>query len=161
MTQATRKEEMPRAYEPGKVERKWYEFWMEKGYFTPEIDHDKEPFTIIHPPTNITGDMHLGTAITAAIEDIMIRWHRMRGAPTLWLPGVDHAGIATQVVVERLLAGEGTDRHQLGREKFLERVWAWADKYRGNIIEQHKRLGASMDWSRLRFTMDELSLIHI
>lgn len=155
MTQATGKEDMPRAYEPGKVEQKWYEFWTEKGYFTPEIDHNKEPFTIIHPPTNITGDMHLGTAITAAIEDTMIRWHRMRGEPTLWLPGVDHAGIATQVVVERLLAGEGTDRHQLGREKFLERVWAWADKYRGNIIEQHKRLGASMDWSRLRFTMDE------
>jgi valyl-tRNA synthetase len=155
MTQAPEKQEMPKAYEPGKVEQKWYDFWMEKGYFTPEIDKKKKPFVITHPPTNITGDMHLGTAITAALEDTMIRWHRMKGEPTLWLPGVDHAGIATQVVVERLLAEEGTDRHQLGREKFLERVWAWADKYRGNIIEQHKILGASMDWSRLRFTMDE------
>jgi valyl-tRNA synthetase len=155
MTHSPEKQETPKAYEPGKVEQKWYDFWMEKGYFTPEIDHNKEPFTIIHPPTNITGDMHLGTAITAALEDIMIRWHRMKGEPTLWLPGVDHAGIATQVVVERLLAEEGTDRHQLGREKFQERVWTWADKYRVNIIKQHKILGASMDWSRLRFTMDD------
>ena len=155
MAQVTRKEEMPKAYEPGQVEQKWYDFWMDNGYFIPEIDPNREPFTIIHPPTNITGDMHLGTAITAAIEDTMIRWHRMKGEPTLWLPGVDHAGIATQVVVERLLAEEGTDRHQLGREKFLERVWEWANKYRNNIIEQHRRLGASMDWSRLCFTMDE------
>jgi valyl-tRNA synthetase len=155
MTQAPDKEEMPKAYEPGRVEQKWYEYWMEKGYFTPEIDPDKEPFVIIHPPTNITGDLHLGTGITATIEDIMTRWHRMKGEPTLWLPGIDHAGIATQVVVERLLAEEGIDRHELGREKFLERVWAWADKYRNNIIKQHKILGASLDWSRLCFTMDE------
>jgi valyl-tRNA synthetase len=155
MTQAPDREEMPKAYEPESVERKWYDFWTEKGYFTPDIDPNKKPFVIIHPPTNITGDMHLGTAITAALEDIMIRWHRMRGEPTLWLPGIDHAGIATQVVVERLLAEEGTDRHEVGREKFLERVWEWADRYRSNIIEQHKILGASMDWSRLCFTMDE------
>jgi valyl-tRNA synthetase len=147
--------EMPKAYEPGKTESKWYDYWVEKGYFTPEIDPAKQPFVIIHPPTNITGDMHLGTAITATLEDIMIRWHRMRGEPTLWLPGIDHAGIATQVVVERTLADEGINRYELGREKFLERVWEWADTYRGNIIEQHKRLGASLDWSRLCFTMDE------
>jgi valyl-tRNA synthetase len=149
------KEEMPKAYEPGKVEQKWYEFWLEKGYFTPSLEPDKEPYVIIHPPTNITGELHLGTALTATLEDIMIRWHRMRSEPTLWLPGVDHAGIATQVVVERLLAEEGLDRYQIGREKFLERMWEWAQTYRYTIIEQHKRLGASLDWTRLRFTMDE------
>ena len=155
MTQTPDTEGMPKAYEPGKAEEKWYDFWVEKGYFTPEIDPSKKPFVIIHPPTNITGDMHLGTAITATLEDIMIRWHRMLGEPTLWLPGIDHAGIATQVVVERELAKEGISRYELGREKFLERVWEWADTYRGNIIEQHRRLGASLDWSRLCFTMDE------
>jgi len=149
------KDEMAKAYEPGKIEQKWYQFWLEKNYFEPVIDRDKEPFVIIHPPTNITGDLHLGTALVATLQDTMIRWHRMRGEPTLWLPGVDHAGIATQVVVERLISREGIDRHQLGREKFLERVWEWADTYRNNIIEQHKVLGASMDWTRLRFTMDE------
>jgi valyl-tRNA synthetase len=149
------KDEMPKAYEPGKIENKWYQFWMEKGYFTPRIDAKKKPFVIILPPTNITGELHLGHALTATLEDIMIRWHRMKDEPTLWLPGVDHAGIATQVVVERELAKEGLTRHQLGREKFLERVWGWANTYRNTIIEQHKRLGASLDWTRLRFTMDD------
>ncbi len=107
------------------------------------------------PPTNITGELHLGTALTATLQDIMTRWHRMRGEPTLWLPGIDHAGIATQVLVERELAKEGLTRQQLGREKFLERVWEWARTYRHTIIEQHKRLGASLDWTRERFTMDE------
>jgi valyl-tRNA synthetase len=147
--------EMSKAYEPGKIEEKWYEFWVRNGYFTPKIDPVKKPFVVIMPPTNITGELHLGHALTAAVEDIMVRWHRMRGEPTLWLPGVDHAGIATQVVVERMLAKEHIDRHQLGREKFLERVWEWANTYRNKIIEEHRRLGASMDWSRLRFTMDE------
>ncbi|MGD9142706.1 MAG: class I tRNA ligase family protein, partial [Dehalococcoidia bacterium] len=155
MTQTPNTDEMPKAYEPGNTEGKWYDFWRDKGYFTPEIDPSKKPFVIIHPPTNITGDMHLGTAITATIEDIMIRWHRMLGEPTLWLPGVDHAGIATQVVVERELTKEGISRHEIGREKFLERVWEWANIYRNNIIDQHRRLGASLDWSRLCFTMDE------
>ncbi|OGO33251.1 MAG: valine--tRNA ligase [Chloroflexi bacterium RBG_16_56_11] len=149
--------EMPRAYEPGRVEEKWYKFWMENGYFTPKIDKNKKPFVIIHPPTNVTGELHLGTALTATIQDIMVRWHRMKGEPTLWLPGIDHAGIATQWVVERLLAKEDLTRHQLGRDKFLERVWDWVKTYRHTIIEQHKRLGASLDWTRLRFTMDEVS----
>jgi valyl-tRNA synthetase len=149
------KDEMSKAYEPGKIEGKWYQFWLDKGYFTPRIDPAKKPFVIIMPPTNITGELHLGHALTAVLEDIMTRWHRMRGEPTLWLPGVDHAGIATQVVVERILAQEGLDRHQLGREKFLERVWEWARTYRHTIVEQHKRLGASLDWTRERFTMDE------
>jgi valyl-tRNA synthetase len=149
------KDEIPKAYEPGRIEGKWYQFWLERGYFTPKIDPAKKPFVIIHPPTNITGELHLGHALTATLQDIMVRWHRMRGEPTLWLPGVDHASIATQVVVERILVQEGLDRQQVGREKFLERVWEWARTYRHTIVEQHKRLGASLDWTRLRFTMDE------
>jgi len=155
MTDTYNQGDMPKAYEPGKIEDKWYDFWVRKGYFTPKIDSEKKPFVIIHPPTNITGELHLGTALTATLEDIMTRWHRMKGDPTLWLPGVDHAGIATQVVVERLLAKEGLTRHQLGREKFLDRVWQWANMYRNVIVEQHRKLGASLDWTRLRFTMDD------
>jgi len=147
--------EMPKAYEPGKVEQKWYKFWLEKGYFKPKIDPEKQPFVIIMPPPNVTGELHIGHALTATLEDIMTRWHRMKGEPTLWFPGVDHAGIAAQVVVEQLLAVEGLDRHQLGREKFIERMWQWADKCRNTITEQHQRLGASCDWSRERFTLDE------
>ncbi len=147
--------EMPKAYEPGKVERKWYKFWREKGYFKPEIDPGKKPFVIIMPPPNVTGELHIGHALTATLEDIMIRWHRMRGEPTLWLPGIDHAGIAAQVVVEQLLAKEGLDRHQLGRDRFIERMWQWAKKCRRTIAGQHQRLGASCDWSREQFTLDE------
>jgi len=147
--------EIPKAYEPGQVEQKWYSFWMERGYFTPQIDHDRQPFVIIMPPPNVTGELHLGHALTATLEDIMVRWHRMKGEPTLWLPGVDHAGIATQVVVEQKLAAEGLDRHKLGREKFIECVWEWVRKSRQTITYQHQRLGASCDWSRERFTLDE------
>jgi len=147
--------DMPKAYEPGKVEQKWYKFWLEKGYFTPQIDPKKKPFVIIMPPPNVTGELHIGHALTATLEDIMTRWHRMKGEPTLWLPGVDHAGIAAQVVVEQLLAEEGLDRHQLGREKFIDRMWHWATKCRQTITQQHQRLGASCDWTRERFTLDE------
>jgi len=147
--------DIPGAYEPGKVEQKWYRFWMEKGYFTPKIDPEKRPFVIIMPPPNITGELHVGHALTATLEDIMIRWHRMLGEPTLWLPGIDHAGIATQVVLERQLAREGLTRHQIGREEFEKRVWKWAKQIRHRIGEQHQRLGASCDWTRERFTMDE------
>jgi len=147
--------EMPKAYEPGKVEQKWYQFWLEKGYFKPKIDPKKKPFVIIMPPPNVTGELHIGHALTTTLEDIMTRWHRMKGDPTLWLPGVDHAGIAAQVVVEQLLAEEGLDRHKLGRDKFLERMWQWANECRGTISKQHQRLGASCDWSRERFTLDE------
>ena len=146
---------MPRAYEPGKVERNWYQFWLEKGYFTPKIEPEKKPFVIIMPPPNVTGELHIGHALTATLEDIMTRWHRMKGEPTLWLPGVDHAGIAAQVVVEQLLAEEGLDRHRLGRDKFLDRMRQWADKCRQIIAQQHQRLGASCDWSREHFTLDE------
>ncbi len=147
--------EMPRAYEPGKVEQNWYRFWLEKGYFTPKIDREKKPFVIIMPPPNVTGELHIGHALTATLEDIMTRWHRMKGEPTLWLPGVDHAGIAAQVVVEQLLAEEGLDRHGLGRDKFLDRMRQWANKCRQIIAQQHQRLGASCDWSREHFTLDE------
>ncbi|MBN1862991.1 MAG: valine--tRNA ligase, partial [Dehalococcoidales bacterium] len=145
---------MPKAYEPGKVEQKWYQFWLENGCFTPKVDPGKKPFVIIMPPPNVTGELHVGHALTATLEDIMTRWHRMRGEPTLWLPGLDHAGIAAQVVVEQLLAKEGLDRHQLGRERFLERMRQWAEKCRHTIAGQHQRLGVSCDWSRERFTLE-------
>ncbi len=147
--------EIPKAYDPQKVETKWYQFWLEKDYFIPKIDPKKKPFVIIMPPPNVTGELHLGHALTATLEDIMIRWHRMKGNPTLWLPGIDHAGIAAQVVVEQALVEEGVTRRDLGREKFLERMWQWMKEYGGMIAEQHKRLGTSCDWSRERFTMDE------
>ena len=146
--------DIPKSYDPKQIEGKWYQFWMERGYFTPKIDHKKKPFVIIMPPPNVTGELHLGTALAAIVEDIMTRWHRMKGDPTLWLPGSDHAGIAGQNVVEQLLAKEGLTRHDIGREKFLERMWEWMSKYKGIITEQHKQLGASCDWTRERFTMD-------
>ncbi len=151
---AREQKEISKSYDPKQIEGKWYHFWMERGYFTAKIDHKKKPFVIIMPPPNVTGELHLGTALAAIIEDIMTRWHRMKGDPTLWLPGSDHAGIAGQNVVEQLLAKEGITRHDIGREKFLERMWEWMNKYKGIIAEQHKQLGASCDWTRERFTMD-------
>ena len=115
--------EMSKTYEPDKIEEKWYRYWLKRGYFKSRVDSEKKPFVIIMPPPNVTGELHVGHALTATLEDIMIRWHRMLGEPVLWLPGVDHSGIAAQVVVEKLLAKEGINRHQLGREKFLERMW--------------------------------------
>jgi valyl-tRNA synthetase len=147
--------EMPKAYEPDKIEEKWYRYWLKNGYFKSRIDPKKKPFVIIMPPPNVTGELHVGHALTATLEDIMIRWHRMLGEPVLWLPGVDHSGIAAQVVVEKLLAKEGITRHQLGREKFLERMWQWADSCRGTITKQHQRLGISCDWDKETFTLDE------
>ncbi|MBM3944496.1 MAG: valine--tRNA ligase, partial [SAR202 cluster bacterium] len=147
--------DIPKAYDPKATEQRIYGQWMREGYFTPTIDPGKKPFVIVMPPPNVTGELHLGHALTAAIEDLLSRWHRMLGEPTLYLPGTDHAGIATQVVVERMLAKEELTRHKLGREEFLKRVWQWVDTYGGRIHEQLKRLGASCDWSRLAFTMDE------
>ncbi len=146
--------EIPRAYDPASVEQRIYQDWQNAGYFTPEIRPGREPFVIIMPPPNVTGELHLGHALTATIEDALTRWHRMLGDDTLWLPGKDHAGIATQWVVERLLAEEGTNRHEMGREQFQERIWEWVSRYGNTIDEQHKRLGTSCDWSRLRFTLD-------
>ena len=119
--------ELPKAYDSQSVEQRLYQMWIDGGYFTPEIDPDKTPFVIMMPPPNVTGELHLGHALTATLEDIMIRWHRMKGDSTLWLPGADHAGIATQVVVERSLAQEGLPRPELGREIFLEKVWEWGN----------------------------------
>ena len=147
--------DIPKAYDPKAAERRIYRTWMEGGYFTPAIDHRKEPYTIIMPPPNVTGELHMGHALTAALEDLMTRWHRMLGEPTLYLPGTDHAGIATQVVVERMLAEDGVSRHELGREKFVQTVWQWVEEYGDRIYEQTKRLGASCDWSRRAFTLDD------
>ena len=146
---------LPKAYDPQAVEGKWYRFWEEGGYFKPRGDTTKPTFVISMPPPNVTGALHLGHAITATIEDILIRYHRMQGDDTLWVPGEDHAGIATQAVVERVLAAEGTDRHKIGRQVFLDRVWQWVYQYKSRIQDQHRRLGASCDWSRERFTLDE------
>ncbi|MCJ7670092.1 MAG: class I tRNA ligase family protein, partial [Dehalococcoidia bacterium] len=147
--------EIPSAYEPGKIEKKWYDFWLKQGYFSPKIDHRKKPFVIIMPPTNVTGELHLGHALTATLEDIMVRWHRMKGESALWLPGTDHAGIATQVIVERQLAKQGQTKDGVGREKFTKLTWEWANKSRENIRRQHQLLGASCDWTREKFTLDE------
>ncbi|HEX6122380.1 MAG TPA: valine--tRNA ligase, partial [Ktedonobacterales bacterium] len=150
-------DQIPKTYEPGAVEQRLYRWWEESGYFKPREnpdDLDRQPFVISMPPPNVTGALHLGHAITATLEDLMIRYHRMRGDPTLWVPGEDHAGIATQAVVERDLAKEGKSRHDLGREAFVERVWEWVGRYKSRIQDQHRRLGASCDWSRERFTLD-------
>ena len=146
---------IPKVYDPTEIEGRIYKFWLDNGYFTPSIQEGKQPFVIIMPPPNVTGELHLGHALTAAAEDALIRWHRMMGDPTLWLPGSDHAGIATQVVVERQLAKEGKARQEIGREAFVARVWEWVRQYGRTIAEQHKRLGASCDWTRERFTLDE------
>ncbi len=154
MTQVAHSDELAPAYQPQTVEARWYDWWEQRGYFTPAIDWNRKPFVIIMPPPNVTGELHMGHALFVAIEDLMIRWRRMQGYPTLWLPGADHAGIAGQWVVERELLKEGLTRHDLGREKFLERVWDWMNRYRGRIREQLRILGASCDWTRFRFTMD-------
>ena len=143
-----------RTHEPNLVEERVYKAWVEGGYFTPVVDSVRKPFVVIMPPPNVTGELHMGHALTIALEDLMVRWHRMRGEPTLFLPGSDHAGIATQVMVERLLATEGMTRHDIGRERFVERVWGWVDQYGSRIDEQLKRLGASCDWSRKAFTLE-------
>lgn len=150
-------EMLEKGYDPKNVEEKWYKIWEEKNYFhADENAVDKKPFCLVYPPTNVTGTLHMGHALTVAIQDTVIRWHRMIGDNTLWLPGTDHAGIATQMVVERdLMIKEGKSRHDLGREEFLKRVWKWKEEKGGRICEQLRVLGASLDWQRERFTMDE------
>ena len=148
--------DIPSVYNPKVVEEKWYRFWLEKDYFKAKNQFNKEKnYSIVIPPPNVTGSLHIGHALNNTLQDILIRWRRMEGYNTLWLPGTDHAGIATQNVVEREIAKDGKNRYDLGREKFLERVWQWKEKYGNNIINQLKRLGFSCDWSRLRFTLDE------
>ncbi|MFE9372458.1 valine--tRNA ligase [Streptomyces sp. NPDC006711] len=147
--------ELPTQYAPAEVEGKLYERWVERGYFTADADSDKDPYTIVIPPPNVTGALHLGHAFQVTLMDALTRRKRMQGYETLWLPGMDHAGIATQNKVEQQLAEEGKSRQDLGREAFTERVWQWKGEYGGRILGQLKRLGAGLDWSRERFTMDE------
>ncbi len=147
--------ELPKVYDPKSVEKKIYDMWVDNGCFKGVRDPEKKPFTIVMPPPNVTGQLHMGHAMDAALQDILIRFKRMQGYAALWLPGVDHAGIATQIKVEEELRKEGLTRYDLGREKFLERVWEWKQKYGDRIVEQQKQLGASCDWDRARFTMDE------
>ncbi len=148
--------EMATAYEPQAVETALYDWWEEQGYFKPEIaPPEAQPFVISMPPPNVTGELHLGHAMFVAMEDLMTRYHRMLGQAALWVPGTDHAGIATQLQVERMLQSEGTSRQQVGREEFLRRTWEWKAKYGGQIQNQLRRLGASCDWDRERFTLDE------
>lgn len=144
-----------KAYDPKQVEEKLYKMWTENGYFTPEADYSKEPYTIVIPPPNITGQLHMGHALDNTIQDILIRWRRMQGYSTLWLPGTDHASIATEAKIVDSLAKEGKTKYDLGREGFLRKAWDWKEEYGGRIINQLKKLGCSCDWTRERFTLDE------
>lgn len=147
--------DIPTKYDPKITEDKWYKYWEDSGFFKAKADPDKKPYTIVIPPPNITGILHMGHALNNSIQDILIRYKRMRGYEVLWLPGTDHAGIATQNVVEKQLAKENLKRQDVGRDEFLKRVWKWRDEYGNTIITQLKKLGCSCDWSRTRFTMDE------
>ena len=147
--------EMDKAYDAHKVEAKWYQYWLDQGVFDAEVNPDKQPYCIVIPPPNVTGVLHMGHALDETIQDLLIRWHRMQGYETLWLPGTDHAGIATQNVVEAMLAEEGLSRHDLGREKFVECIWEVKEEHHKQITDQLQRLGVSVDWRRERFTLDE------
>ncbi|MGH2768505.1 MAG: class I tRNA ligase family protein, partial [Actinomycetota bacterium] len=146
--------ELSKVYEPHEVEERLYRWWEEAGYFGPRPDAPGEAFTIVMPPPNITGALHIGHALDLTLQDVLVRYQRMRGFKALWVPGTDHASIAVHVVIERELAKEGLSRHQLGRAAFLARVWEWQETYGNQIIHQLRRLGSSCDWSRTRFTMD-------
>ena len=147
--------ELAKAYEPKEVEDRIYDFWMKGKYFHAEVDPKKKPYTIVIPPPNITGQLHMGHALDNTLQDALIRWRRMQGYETLWMPGTDHASIATEAKIVEAMRKEGITKEEIGREKFLERAWAWKDQYGGRIVEQLKKLGSSCDWDRLRFTMDE------
>lgn len=152
----TEEHNIPKVYDPASVEKKWYEFWEKNRYFHAEPEPGKKPFSIVIPPPNITGKLHMGHALDNTLQDILIRWHRMMGDNTLWMPGYDHAGLATQIKVEEVLKKEeGKTRFDLGREEFVKRVWTWKEEYGDRIINQLKCLGISCDWERKRFTMDE------
>ncbi|HPO59011.1 MAG TPA: class I tRNA ligase family protein, partial [Anaerolineaceae bacterium] len=153
--------ELPKTYNFASTEQRIYKWWWEKGFFKPsndpakpDFDPSKKPYVIAIPPPNVTGELHLGHAMFVAMEDLMIRYHRMKGEPALWIPGTDHAGIATQLQMEKALAREGTSREAIGREEFIRRTWQWKEKYGGLITSQIRRLGASCDWDRERFTLD-------
>src|SRR6266536_1733171 len=146
---------METLYKPEGVEQRWQQIWEGEGLYAAEPDPERESFVICIPPPNVTGELHMGHALNASIQDLLVRWHRMRGFNALWQPGYDHAGIATQNVVEKALSAEGLTRKELGREKFLERTWEWLHEYGGVIMSQFRRLGCSLDYERERFTMDD------
>src|SRR5256714_11666857 len=149
--------EIPKTYDPAHAESEHYARWERNGYFAPEINHDRKAavYSIVIPPPNVTGSLHMGHALQHTIMDVLTRYNRMSGYRTLWLPGMDHAGISTQIQVEKQLRKEGLTRHDLGRERFIERVWRWKEEYGGQILKQMRREGASVGWSGDRFTMDE------
>src|SRR5262245_5802135 len=147
--------DLPTQYKHAEPEKRWYAFWNEKGYFHSEPDPTHSPYSIVIPPPNVTGALHLGHALNNTLQDILIRWKRMQGYNALWMPGTDHAGIATQAVVERRLhSEEKLTRHDLGREKLVERIWSWKNEYEERILGQLKLMGCSCDWRRTRFTLD-------
>jgi valyl-tRNA synthetase len=147
--------EIAKQYDPSSVEERLYKHWVEKGYFHAEPNKDKKPFTIVMPPPNITGQLHMGHALDNTMQDAIIRFKRMQGFEALWLPGTDHASIATEVKIVEAMAKEGLKKEDLGREKFLVRAWDWKKQYGGRIVSQLKKMGSSCDWDRERFTLDE------
>ena len=147
--------ELEKNYNPAEIESRLYEKWENKKYFHAEVDRSKKPFTIVMPPPNITGQLHMGHALDNTLQDILIRFKRMQGNSALWVPGTDHASIATEAKVVEKIAKEGLTKESLGREKFLDRVWDWKKEYGGRIVKQLKKIGSSADWDRERFTMDE------
>jgi valyl-tRNA synthetase len=147
--------EMQKSYNPKEHEERIYQFWLDNGYFKPNIKGSQPPFVVVIPPPNVTGELHIGHALDDTIPDVLVRWHRMQGREVVWIPGTDHAGIATQNKVEQKIAKEGKNRHSLGRDKLIEEIWRWKDSYEARILDQLKRLGFSFDWSRTRFTMDK------
>ena len=142
-------------YKPAGVEERWQRVWEEEGLYGADAFDDSPTYVIAVPPPNVTGRLHMGHALNGTLQDVLVRWHRMRGYNTLWQPGYDHAGIATQAVVEKQLRSEGTSRQELGREAFVQRVWEWLHEYGGVIMSQFRRLGCSLDYERERFTMDD------
>ena len=149
------RKELAKTYDPRGIEERIYKNWEEKKYFHAEVDHSRKPFTIVIPPPNITGQLHMGHALDNTMQDILIRFKRMQGYNALWQPGTDHASIATEVRVTNELKAQGIDKMELGREAFLEKCWDWRKEYGGRIVQQLKKLGSSCDWDRERFTMDE------
>ena len=149
------KKELAKTYEPREVEDRIYQFWQDGGYFHTAVDHSKKPYTIVMPPPNVTGQLHMGHAMDNTMQDILIRFKRMQGYAALWVPGTDHASIATEAKVVAAMREEGLTKDMLGRDGFLERAWAWKEKYGNRIVSQLKKLGTSCDWQRERFTMDD------
>ena len=149
------KKELEKTYDPSQFEDRIYKYWVQKGCFHAERDPQKKPYTIVIPPPNITGQLHMGHALDETMQDILIRYKRMSGYSALWLPGTDHAALATEVKIVEAMRKEGITKEQIGRDAFMERAWKWKEQYGGRIVEQLKKLGSSCDWDRERFTMDE------